>query len=165
MNWELVVAVIALLVAVISFGLSIYFWRRSFRPIVTAAVKTHSGGNAALTYDLVVLNSGSIPAKNIRLRLVEPLSPSCFGSDATTENKENWLACFREESLVPVLQNGDRTSCSFGTTKNNDAGFWKYNSQIMVIITYDGWFGRTYREQQALKIVDSDSFTGFHWSR
>ncbi len=81
-----------------------------------------------------------------------------------TENKAKWLACFGEEFPISVLQNGDRASCSFGTTKANNAGFWKYNSEVAIIITYDGWFGRTYHEQQTIKIVDSDSFTGFHWS-
>jgi hypothetical protein len=40
--------------ALVSLGISVYFWRRSLGPIVTAAVKTHTAGSDAITYDLVV---------------------------------------------------------------------------------------------------------------
>jgi hypothetical protein len=45
----------------------------------------------------------------------------------------------------------------------NDEGFWKYRSNLRITIEYLGWFGKHYLETQYLKIVDSDSFTGFMW--
>ncbi|TGS50245.1 hypothetical protein EN822_27000, partial [bacterium M00.F.Ca.ET.179.01.1.1] len=62
MDW---VKVGSLVATVLALGLSVHFWRRQFRPIVTAMVKTHKGGNVGIAYNLVVLNSGSIPARDI----------------------------------------------------------------------------------------------------
>ena len=60
------VAVVALVVSLSSLLISFDIWKRAFRPIMApVAVKTHSGGNVAIMYDLVVMNSGTIPAKNV----------------------------------------------------------------------------------------------------
>ena len=91
MNWELAnlaVAGVALVVSTIALGVSIYFWRRQFRPIVTIAVRTHKAGPEAIAYDLVVMNSGSMPAKSIQLTVDESSLASAFGADATPDNKE-----------------------------------------------------------------------------
>ncbi len=150
---DTLIAFIALIVSAISLGLSVRFWRKSFRPIVTASVKTHAAGNQAITYNLVLLNSGSIPAKNIVIKTDEASLSSAFGTDATPENKKRWLACFAEETQIPILHNGDRISCSFGTTKGNDTGFWKYKSTISIVIEYAGWFGIEYEQPQKLRIT------------
>jgi hypothetical protein len=155
------IAAAALLVSFCSLLISVYFWRRSFRPIVSAAVKTHAAGNEAILYDLVVLNSGTIPAKNIRIKATEKSLASAFGGDASAENKQRWLACFNQ--VIGLLQNNDRVSCSFGTTKAADAGFWKHNAAISITIIYEGWFGRKYNEKQNIQIADSNSFTGYSW--
>jgi len=162
---DTLIAFVALVVSAVSLGASIRFWRKSFRPIVTAMVKTHSAGNEAIAYDLVLLNSGTIPAKNITLKADDPSVSLAFGSDATQENKRRWLACFTKDTIIPVLHNGDRISCSFGTTKANDLGFWKYKASISIVIEYSGWFGVEYHQPQQLSVVDSDSFTGFMWGK
>lgn len=161
---DTLIAYVAFVVSLLSLGLSIHFWRKSFRPIVTAVVRTHAGGNEMIAYDLVLLNSGTIPAKRIRISADEASLTQAFGKDATPEDKKRWLACFDAEIPVPVLQNGDRVSCSFGTTKGGGAGFWKYKSAIAVKITYQGWFGSEYEEEMELRILDSISFTQHSWS-
>lgn len=158
---DTLIAAASLAVALCALAISYYFWRLSFRPIVTAAVKTNSGGNVAICYDLVVLNSGTIPAKSIRLIADDGALNPTFGRDASEENKQLWLACFHIE--IPILQNGAKYSCSFGTTQANDAGFWKYGAIIPITIAYDGWFGTKYCEEQTIRIIDSDSFTGHQW--
>jgi hypothetical protein len=150
-----------LLISFCSLLASVYFWRRSFRPIVSAAVKTHAAGNEAILYDLVVLNSGTVPARNIRIKATEKSLTSAFGRDASAENKERWLACFNQ--VIGLLQNNDRVSCSFGTTKVADGGFWKHNAAISITIVYEGWFGRKYNDKQNIQIADSNSFTGYSW--
>jgi len=72
--------------------------------------------------------------------------------------------CFTDKMSIPLLHNGDRTSCSFGTSKANNAGFWKYKAAIAITLTYEGWFGKTYEQNQEIYIVDSDSFTDGKWS-
>jgi hypothetical protein len=86
---------------------------------------------------------------------------SACRSDASAKNKERWLACFNQ--VIGLLQNNDRVSCSFGTTKATDAGFWKHNAAISITIIYEGWFGRKYKERQDIQIADSNSFTGYSW--
>lgn len=163
-GFDTAIALSALFVSLIALGLSLHFWRRSFRPIVTAMVKTRAAGNEAILYDLLLLNSGTIPARNVRIRPLDAaMLASSLGSGANEERKRVWLACFDEATVVPVLHNNDRTACSFGTTMENDRGFWKYDACFPVCISYAGWFGKKYETQQSLHIVDSDSFTSHVW--
>lgn len=157
------IALLALLVSAVALGTSIYFWRRQFRPIVTAAVRTASAGSEAIAYNLTILNSGTIPAKNITLTLDESTLPAALGSDATAENRARWLACFSPNSHIRVLHNDSRVSCSFGTTRPHDRGFWKVRAQVSIIIEYEGWFGKKYVQPQTIDITDSGSFTGYMW--
>jgi hypothetical protein len=123
----------------------------------------------AIIYDLVVLNSGSIPARNIRITANETAVTAALGMGATAENRERWLSGFKRTILL--LQNGGRTSCSFGDTRASDTGFWKYEAIIPITITYEGWFdgwferffGKTHTETQEIQILDSESFTGNSW--
>jgi len=158
---DMMIAGIALAISLCSLLISFGVWRRSFRPIVTVTVKTHAAGNGAILYDLVLLNSGAIPAKNILVTAEAGSLASALGADATAENKARWLACFGR--VLHILHNNDRTSCSFGTTQANNGGFWKHDATIQVSITYEGWFGWKYRDQQNVRIADSDSFTGYSW--
>lgn len=162
---DTLIALVALVVSTVSLGASVRFWRKSFRPIVTATVKTHTAGNESITYYLVLLNSGTIPAKNITVKADDASLVLAFGDDATPENRRRWLACFSEEIVIQILHNGDRVSCSFGTTMRTDMGFWKYKASISIAINYSGWFGIRYKQLQELRIVDSDSFTGFMWAK
>jgi hypothetical protein len=161
MKADTLISAAALAISILSLGFSFYFWRRSFRPILTVAAKTHEAKSDVITYDLVFLNSGTIPAKNIRITAEGALT-TAFGRGASEKNKQRWLACFNR--TIPILQNGYSVSCSFGTTQENDAGFWKYNAIIPVIVTYEGWFGWKYQEGQSVQIVNSESFTEYSWS-
>ena len=158
-----IVAVIALIISILSFGVSVYFWRRQFRPIITVAVKTAGAGNASTAFSLQIKNSGSLPAKNIKLSANQSDLESAFATDATPENKTRWLAAFDEKNVIPILQNGDTTICSFGFSKPNNQGFWKYKSSLRITVDYYGWFGYHYNEMQGIRIVNSDSFTDFQW--
>ena len=57
-------------------------------------VKTHAAGNLGTIFDLEILNTGSIPAKNIRLKAEQKDIDKALGKDSTTENKTRWLSCF-----------------------------------------------------------------------
>jgi hypothetical protein len=154
----------ALVVSLIALGMSLHFWRRQFRPIITAMVKTHAAGSSGIEYDLVVLNSGAIPAKNVWFEEADQAALSAaFGKNASESNKTRWLACFDKANMVPLLHNGAHVSCSFGNTEPQDKGFWKYGATFPITIHYQGWFGRTHVERNTLRIVDTDTFTGFMW--
>lgn len=157
------VALIALSVSIVAVLYSVHFWRLQFRPIVTAAVRTAKGDDTEIKYKLEILNSGSIPAKNIALSVDQASLPAALGADATEEHKTLWLACFSQDLKIRVLHNQSRVTCSFGTTRANDQGFWKYRAKVHITITYQGWFGKRYVEEQTIEIVDSASFTGYMW--
>lgn len=157
------IALLALAVSIIALGISVYFWHRQFRPIVTAAIKTQRADNEGIAYNLVLLNSGSIPAKDITLTVTGDSLQQALGADATPDNEARWLACFLPTTQIRVLHNGDQVSCSFGMTRANNSGFWKARALLMITIEYKGWFGKSYAQQQTLEIRDSGSFTGFMW--
>ncbi|RVC78056.1 MAG: hypothetical protein EOS58_06230 [Mesorhizobium sp.] len=167
MNYEWVnnldwINVAALAATVFALGLSLHFWRRQFRPLVTAMVKTHKGDNTGIYYDLVVLNSGSIPARYVWFEVADAAAlQAAFGKNPA--KKDQWLYCFARKDLIPVLHNGTHVSCSFGMTQGPDSGFWKNLAEFPIRIHYKGWFGKSYTEEMKLRIVDSDTFTGFMW--
>ncbi len=158
-----IIPIIALIISILALGLSIYFWRMQFRPIITVAVKTVIAGNISTAFNLQVKNSGSLPAKNIKLSTNQSELKKSFGADATEENKIRWLAAFNNENVIPILQNGESIACSFGMCQGQNKGFWKYNAIFQISIDYYGWFGYRYVDTQNVKIFDSDSFTGFQW--
>jgi hypothetical protein len=174
-----VVSTVALGISSLSFALSFLIWKRTHRPIVAVAVKTNGeAGNVAIAYDLIVQNSGTIAAKNIRIRVADDAAlNAALGDEANDKNKQTELACF--SSTILVLLNGDKTSCSFGYTKSKNTGFWKPQAIIPIIVTYESWFGDLIRyrfagplgswlggkfeERQGIQISDSSSFTGYSW--
>lgn len=167
-DWlNLAVATVALIISAVALGFSIFFWYRQFRPIVTAMVETHHGGPDWIKYNLVVLNSGSIPAKNIKLHVRDQASlEAALGAGADKNARETWLVCFEPSTVIRLLQNGARTSCSFGSTRRDlRRSFWRAQAEFPIQIEYEGWFGEKYQSDMpnVLQIADSDSFTGGMW--
>ena len=152
----------ALVVSGVSLGTSIYIWKRSFRPIVTVAVRTSAAGNVMTAYDLVIVNSGEIPARDIMLKpKSQALLEAALGKEGIADKKRTPFACFNR--IIPVLLNGDKTTGEFGNTKANDTGFWKHKSKIGITIIYSDLFGRNYKEQQDIEIFTSNTFSGYSW--
>ncbi|MDD2180742.1 hypothetical protein OIN59_25270 [Acidovorax sp. D2M1] len=137
--------------------------QKQFRPIVSVAVRTESGSESGIFYKLEVLNSGSIPAKDISLSADPSSLSDAFGADASEKYKKMWLACFSPSLKIDILHNQSRVTCSFGTTRGSDQGFWKYRARISITVRYQGWFGKAYEEKQVIQILDSASFTGYMW--
>lgn len=162
MTLDTVIAAIALIISIISLALSIHFWRRSFRPIVTAAISTHSSGNVGIVFNLEILNSGSLPAKNIQLKAKDIDINNAMVLNVSDEKKRAYLRCFESDCIIKILHNSAKVQCAFGNHEIN-GGFWKYNSTIPITIEYEGWFGKKYIETQELLIINSESFTDIAW--
>jgi hypothetical protein len=158
-----VLSLVAIGVSIASLWLSIYTWRVSFRPIVSCAVQTHRSTEALITYNLVVCNSGKIPARNIRIRTDQASLEQAFGTGATEVMKDRWLYVFKDDTSINILLNDDRVSCSFGETRITNTGFWKWGARFSITISYDDWFGKRYSETQEIVILGSDSFTPYSW--
>ena len=157
------IALTALCISIVSLCLSLFFWNRSFRPIVTAMVKTSDSGNRGIFYDLEILNSGIIPAKNITLKVDLTSLENHLGKDAGDDNKDRWFSCFNNDNIIKLLHQNAPIVCSFGYSAPSDTGFWKYRSVFFVVIEYEGFFGKKYATVVELQIQDSTSFTGYHW--
>ncbi len=164
---DTIISFVSLIIASISLGLSFYFWRRSFRPIVTAMVKTVASGNMNTMFNLEISNTGTIPAKNIQLKIKDEDVAKAFGKESSDENKKRWLSCFDQNSSILILHNNSTVECSFGycSSSKNDSGFWKYESIIPITIEYQGWFGKFYKTEQQIQILNSESFTNFSWKK
>ena len=162
-----IISIISLIIAFISLSLSFYFWRLSFRPIVTAMVKTFESGPQNTAFNLEISNTGTIPAKNIQLQVKHRDIKDALGEDSGKENKKKFLSCFNSERSILILHNNSKTECSFGycSSSKSEKGFWKYESVFPITIKYQGWFGKKYLSTQQLQIIDSESFTGFTWKK
>lgn len=126
-------------------------------------VKTHDAGNKATLFNLEILNSGTLLAKNIHLKTNQDRLNAVLGSDAGAENRRRWLSCFEKGNIINILHNNEKIRCSFGLSREDDSGFWKYKAMIPISIEYEGWFGKRYIQSQEIQIMDSESFTGFMW--
>lgn len=126
-------------------------------------VTTHSGGSDSIAYNLVILNSGIIPAQKISMHLLDQAQlEKAINTNASQDHRKKWLACFEPNVKIELLQNGAQVSCSFGTSAKS-GGFWNYGEKFPIMIKYRGFFGTEYQWVQELQIVDSDSFTGQMW--
>jgi hypothetical protein len=156
------ISLVALFVALATLLQSSYFWRRSFRPIVTAMVRSNGGGNEAIAYNLVVQNSGTIPARNVTLHVHDTGMLENALDQASAAERAIFLKCFRSETVIPILQNGTEVSSSFGFTRRTDS-FWNYRARFTIKVRYEGWMGKVYLDYQDLIIMDSANFTGTAW--
>jgi hypothetical protein len=155
-------ALCALVVASFALIQSWLFWRKSFRPIITAMVSTHAAGSEAIAFNLVILNSGTIPARDVTLHIHDNRRLNSALNHAPEDQRQKFLACFEKENAIPVIHNGAHVSCSFGFTGAHE-GFWKPMSTFPIWIRYYGWFGSIYCEEQIIKIADTSNFTNKRW--
>ncbi len=154
----------ALIVSLISLLITIWLWRESHRPIVTARIRTHKGGNLAILYVLELVNSGSRPARNVRLHanhtdILNALLPEASSQPDYVLELRSVKRCFEQRATVSVLLNGESITNAFGFT-SIESPFWRPGAIIPVVISYEGVGGALYRSVVALKIDDTAGFAG-----
>lgn len=154
----------ALIVSLVSFLITIWLWRESNRPVVTARIKTHQGGNIAILYLLEVVNSGARPAKNVRLHMDHQEIMDAVLPDATSHTDyervlRSIARCFEKRAAIPILLNGEATTNPFGHT-SIESPFWLPGATLRLAISYQGLEGQTYKSVIAIKIDDTAGFAG-----
>jgi len=160
---SVIIAALALVVSSISLYFSRRSWRETYRPIVVARVTTHSAGNLACCYNLMIENCGNRPARDIRLRVSEADLRAALNPKAR-EEPEGILACFSEKACIHVLANGASTSAYFGTTEVDEKhATWIPDSSFTAQLTYEGFDGAKYSSAARLRISVGPSFTGWSW--
>ena len=160
---SLLVSLAALIVSALSYYFAVMSWRESYRPIVTARVRTHSSGNIGAALELIVENSGSRPARDILLkvddrRLAEALTPSI-----TDFYREEIRACFSAKFAIPVLANGASVSNAFGFYSRDEQNTWCWHSRVPVQIDYQDLEGRKFRHKLDLFIANNEGFASSAW--
>lgn len=136
------------------------------RPVVTARVATHAGGNVSIALDLVVHNTGGSPAKNVRLAAERSELEAAFSEDVDPKWKSQIERCFSVEGMIPVLEDGQNASVtnSFGVLSADPKyATWKVSSILNVKISYQDLDGRPYAHDIPLKIADDAGFAGSYW--
>lgn len=161
---DVMFSTVAMLLSAASLAIAIWHWRQANRPVVTARLRTHKGGNVGIAYWLEVLNTGSRPAKNVRLAIDPSELEAALAKGARTAPgfESNWdsvLRCFQERAVIPVLPNGDLVASTFGGTSREDP-FWEPGTVVNLVIAYEGLEGQRYRVTLPIKIDDTRGFAG-----
>lgn len=167
-DWKTIVSTLALSVSLVSLWFSRRSWLQSNRPIVSAAVETHSGGNESIAYNLAISNTGNRPAVNVRLCAPTQFIEKCmapwvesFQGPSTTYAQV--MRCFSGEGEIPLLLNGRNMTNSFGYTRGDDQTFWRYGTSLPITISYSDLEGRKFCTSQVISIKDSAAFAGSMW--
>jgi len=164
-EFKTVFSAVALVLAIVSFLVSMRNWRQSNRPVVVAFVKTHKGGNKGIAYDLVVANTGTRPATRIRLSCDPSKLRSAFKHPDQVPFQDDIERCFHPDRAIPLVVHGESVSNSFGMTSDDPKyATWIFESSFPVTIKYSDLSGKQFKSQLELTIRDSDSFAGGNWA-
>lgn len=149
--------------------LSLYFaresWRESHRPIVSAHVRTHTSGNYNTALELVVENSGSQPARNIRFTVDARSLAKAFAPTVSESDSEDIRACFSTKFIIPVLANGASISNAFGLLSQGAQNSWNWHSRLPIAIAYEGLDDRKFEASLDLFIADNEGFASSAWRK
>ncbi|MEI7418786.1 MULTISPECIES: hypothetical protein [Pectobacterium] len=167
-DWKTTLSVLALMLSIVSFIFTRKSWLQSNRPIVSASVETHSGGNESIAYNLVLSNTGNRPATNVCIRVKEIEVDACISEwvknhKTTNAIYSNVMRCFSDDGEIPLLLNGKSMVNSFGYTCADEQTFWLYGVSLPVEIKYCDLDGRTYKSKQIIRVKDSEGFAGGVW--
>lgn len=160
------ISVAALTISLVSILFQQIRWRESNRPIVSAYIcdaKEVRADSKVDFFNLVLINSGPIPASNIRLQVQESDLNKIFSDDITEPEKELVKVCFDEESNVALLLNGEKAETYFGRSEHigsEKCRGLEYDAWLPVKITYYDLNKHKYKTEIKLKIRDSYGFGG-----
>jgi hypothetical protein len=165
-DWQtLIIPGIALFVSMLSLYFSRKSWFEANRPIITVRVARHSGGNMATALDLIVENTGSRPAKNIKLSADDGDLRAAFVKDANETEVHYIKAIFTNRGIIPILANGRSAINSFGhLSRSTSQPLWVMHSRFDIQVTYHDLNDREYSYSIPIFIADDKGFAGGFWS-
>jgi hypothetical protein len=163
---------------------SLYFsrksWSDTYRPIVTVRVATNTSGSIATTLNLVVENLGNRPAKNIKLSVDSNKLKSALLKSPDNINRKFIERCFADETIIPLLANGQSISNSFGclniqyetsslggmqwNERSGEQSDWKPDTRLDIQIKYQDLNGKSYQDRIPILIANDQAFAGSSWN-
>jgi hypothetical protein len=153
-----ILAVFSAAIALLSLGFAVYSWRQANRPLVSARITSHKGGNIATTLSLLVENTGNRPALDIRLIAKESDVRAAHMQALIPTDAER---CFFAGIIIPVLANGRSTSNAFEHLGSPEC--WRAGSKIPLKIKYRDLSGRHYTSKLQLLLADDAGFAQTFW--
>ncbi len=166
---------VAVVVSLISLAFSVFSWRESHRPIVTARLRVREeSGNAGAALELIVENTGNRPAVNIRLTADPEALNETFLAPKGDPLRKDIEYCLSGEPFIPCLDPGKAVTNAFGAFQDKDLtgedSTWVYKSTFDIEITYSGmkerwWPPRTYTTVVPIWIVDNTGFALGYWGK
>ncbi|MCW8907532.1 MAG: hypothetical protein OQL28_09785 [Sedimenticola sp.] len=157
-------SVAALVISLASFAFAIMSWRESNRPIVTVRITTEKGkGEGGSPVEIIVENSGNRPAKNIRLVVDRGELDQALIQNKEHKMRKKIERCFDDETVIPVLEPGKKTSNYFGYFGLDEHATWKYKSTIHVYVYYQNLKGRRFSDSIPIWLVDAKGFALGWW--
>jgi hypothetical protein len=123
------------------------------------------GGNASIPLSLVVENTGTRPAKNIRMVVDETLLNQFIVLHPSNSLTRQIRACFSSDGIIPVLANGKSVSNSFGLISDDANATWKGDPRFDIRISYQDLDGRQFRHTIPLFVKEDQGFASGFWVR
>ncbi|MGN6235038.1 hypothetical protein [Dyella sp.] len=159
----LITSIFSALASMVTVFYTVYLWRRSNRPLVTARVTTHHSGNVNIFLNILVENMGTQPALNVKLQAkrkdVEAAMRKPDGPELLKKAPER---VFFSDVVIPMLANGRSMTNSFGAL--GESGIWQAGSQIPIKLIYEAMDGRRFRERGILLLHSDEGFAQTSWS-
>ncbi|MEL6501804.1 MAG: hypothetical protein AAFQ23_10435 [Cyanobacteria bacterium J06623_1] len=175
-----IISIISIVISVCSIFLARKSWSDTYRPIVTVRVTAHTSGNIATTLNLIVENFGNRPAKNIKLSVDSNQLESALLKDKDDNDRKAIERCFSDETIIPMLANGQSISNSFGSLNvpyetssfagkfhNEQYGKqsdWEANIRLNITIKYENLDGKSYKDKMPILIASDRCFAGSFWN-
>lgn len=155
-----ILGIAATVIALVSLCFAIYSWRQANRPLVSARLTTHSGGNVGIALNLLVENTGNRPAKDICFVVKEADVRAAHTRSSIPKEAER---CFFSGVVIPVLANGRSASNAFGYLGQEQTDSWRAGSEIPITLKYKDLSGRTFSSRFRLILADDAGFAQTFW--
>ena len=150
----------ALVVSLLSLAFAVRAHNHSHRPLVTARITTHDGGNMALSLDILVENSGNRPAFDVLIRVDDAdLRNAMANPDQPLPT--DVVRVLSGTVAIPVLTNGRSATNSFGWLGGKAP--WKAGSVLPITVSYRGLGGQRYEESMTLLLAGDAGFAQSFW--
>lgn len=156
--FTVVISVISLIIAVSSVFINWILWRKVNRPIVT--VRLSSDADSSVTLNIMIENTGNLPAKDIRLIANREDVLNCVEGSLIPQDAERILF---ENTVIPILANGKQTINSFYSYGEKIDGRWKSGSLLPITIEYYDINGRGFKESYKLRFASDNAFAFSSW--
>ena len=155
-------SVIAILISFCSFYFARKSWQESNRPIVVAYIEEEEQGELAILFNLVVANTGTRPAKNVRLNASRHRIENLFVDNIEESVKEMIYRCFRDNARIALLKNGESLISSFSQYSKDVPGLELF-AELPVTICYLDLNDKKFQTNLNLFVKSRKGFGGGVW--